>query len=126
MLSVRCLSVLPCPVTFLNDGQAAGRIKMKLRMQVGLGPGHCVLGGDPAARAPKRHPQFSAHIYCGQMAGWIKMPLGMEEGLGPGDFVLDGDQLPSPKMGRRPLPNLRPMSSVAKRLDASRCHLVRM
>ena len=87
---------------------------------------HCVIWG-PTSPQPKGHsPQFSAHICCGQMAGWIKMPLGMEEGLGPGDFVLDGDQLPSPKMGRRPLPNLRPMSIVAKRLDASRCHLVRM
>jgi len=65
---------------------------MKLGMQVGLGPGHIVLGGDPAPTPPKGHsPQFSAHICCGQMAGWIKMPLCMELGLGPGDFVLDGD-----------------------------------
>ena len=32
----------------------------------------------------------------------------------------------SPKSGRSPLPNLRPISIVAKRLDASRCHLVWM
>ena len=56
------------------------------------------------------------------MAGWIKMPLGMEVGLGPVDFVLDGDPAP-PKKGTAP--NYLPMSVVAKRLDGSRCHLVR-
>jgi len=65
---------------------------MKLGMQVGLGPGHTVLDGDPAPSPPKGHrPQFSAHIRCGQMAAWIKMSLSMELGLGLGDFVLDGD-----------------------------------
>jgi len=46
-------------------------------------------------------------------------------GLSPGDFVLDGDpaSIP-PKGGRAPLPNFRPISIVAKQLDASRCHLV--
>jgi len=44
------------------------------------------------------------------------MALGTEVGLGPGHFVLDGDPAP--------LPNLRPIFIVAKRLDASRCHLV--
>ena len=50
MLSDRCLSVCPVlsvclSVTFVHCGQTAGRIKMKLGMQVGLGPGHIVLGG---------------------------------------------------------------------------------
>ena len=102
-----------------------GWIKMKLGTQVGLGPGHIVLGGDPAPPPPKGHsPQFSAHICCGQMAAWIKMPLGMEVGLGPGDFVLDGDPAPPPKGGGAPLANFWPISVVAKRLDTSRCHLV--
>jgi len=57
------------------------------------------------------------------MAGWIKMPLGLEVGLGPGEFVLDGDPAPLPKMGRKPVPNFRPMSIVAKWLDVSRWHL---
>ena len=50
--------------------------------------------------------------------GWMDEAgiLGMEVGLSPGDFVLDGD----------PFPNFRPISIVAKRLDASKCHLVRM
>ena len=69
-------------------------------MQVGLGPGHIVLDGDPAPPPLKGHsPQFWAHICCGQMAAWIKMSLGMELGLGPDDFVLDGDFAPPPKKG---------------------------
>ena len=65
-----------------------------------------------------------ASVYCGQMARWIKMPLGREVDLGPGDIVLDGD--PAPPTGTAPLPhNFWPMSVVAKRLDISRCHLVR-
>ena len=49
MLSDRCLSCPVCPVCdVVHCGQTVGRIKMKLGMQVGLGPGHIVLGGDPA------------------------------------------------------------------------------
>ena len=74
---------------------------MKLGMEVGLGPGHIVLDGDPAPppSAQKRHnPQFSAHVCCGQTALWIKMPLDTEVGLDPGDIVLDGHHA-SPKRG---------------------------
>ena len=58
----------------------------------------------------------------------MKLVLGMEVGLSPGDFVVDGDPVPFPQKGggRSPLPNFRPISIVAKLLDASRCHLVRM
>jgi len=61
---------------------------MKLGMQVGLGPGHIVLDGDPAP-PPKKgaQPPIFVHVRCGQTAGWIKMPLDMEVGLGPSDFV---------------------------------------
>jgi len=71
-------------------------------MQVGLGPGHIVLDGNPAPSPPKggRSPQFSVHLYCGQMAGWIKMPLGREVDHSPSDIVLDGDPAPPlPKGG---------------------------
>jgi len=34
----------------------------------------------------------------------MKLVLGMVVGLSPGDFVLDGEPAPSPKRGRRPLP----------------------
>ena len=65
---------------------------MALGMEVGLGPSHIVLDGDPAPLPQKgQSPQFSAHFYCRQTAGWIKMALGMEVGLSPGNFVLDGD-----------------------------------
>jgi len=90
---------------------------MKLGMQVGLGPGHIVLGEDRAPPPPKGHnPPFSAHICCGQMTAWIKMPLGMELGLGPGDIVLDawGPRSPSPKRGQSGTepPHFRPMFIV--------------
>jgi len=67
---------------------------MPLGTEVGLGPGHIVLDGDPAPSPEGAHPQFSAHVCCGQMAGWIKMPLGRELGLSPSDIVLDGDPAP--------------------------------
>jgi len=48
MLSVRCPVCPVLSVTLVHCGQTVGRIKTKLGMQVGLGPGHIVLGGDPA------------------------------------------------------------------------------
>ena len=122
----RCLSCLSA----CNVGvccQTIGWIKMLLGTKVGLDPGDVLLDGDPAP-PPKRGapPKFSAHVYCGQTAGWMKLVLGMEVGLNPGDFVLDGTQSPSRKGDRAPLPNFRPISIVAKRLDASKCHLVWM
>jgi len=109
-------------------GEMAAWIKMSFGMELGLGPGDFVLDGDPAPPPQKgeRSPKFLAHVYCGQTAGWMKLVLGMEVDLSPGDFVLDGDPAPSPKRGRSPLPNFRPISIVAKRLDASICHLVWM
>jgi len=52
---------------------------MALGMEVGLGPGHIVLDGDPAPllKNGTRTPQFPAHFYYGQTAGCIKMPFGM-------------------------------------------------
>jgi len=99
-----------------------------LGMEVGLSPwGFCVRWG-PRSPPPKRgqSPQFSVH-FCGQTAGCIKMPLCMEVGVGPSDFVkfgLDGDPAPpSPKRGRSP--QFLAYVYCGKRLDASRCHLVR-
>jgi len=99
-------------------------MKTKLGKRVGLCRGHAMLDGDPSP-LPQRStsPQFSAHIYCCKMAGWIKMPLGMEAGLGPSHIVLYGD--PASPQKRGTVSNCRPMSVVAKRLDGSRCHLVR-
>jgi len=127
MLSVRCLSVLSVYVTLVYCGQTLGWINTKLGMEVGFGPGHIVLDGDPAARSPNGHsPQFSAHVCCVQTASWIKIPLGMDVGLSPSDIVLDRDPSPpSPKRGEgsSPLPLYGPCI-VAKWVDVSRCHLV--
>jgi len=59
---------------------------MKLGTEIGLGPGHIVLDGDPAPPSQMGivAPQFSAHVCCGQTAGWIKIPLGTAVGLGTG------------------------------------------
>jgi len=66
---VVCLSVM-----MVYCGQTVRWIKMKLGMQVGLGPGHTVLDGHPAP-LPQRGtaPQFSVHICCGQNLanGWM-------------------------------------------------------
>jgi len=75
---------------------------MARRTEVGLGPGHIVLDGDPSP--PKKGetaaPTFRP-MYCGKTAGWIKMPFGTEMGLGSGNSVLDGNPAP-PKKGHAP------------------------
>jgi len=84
-------------------------------MEVGLGPCHIVLDGDPIP-LPTNGTQplnFGPCFNCGQTAGWIKwhildqdMPLGtMVIGLGPGNIVLDAD--PAPPQGARPPPKFR-------------------
>jgi len=90
----------------VHSGQTAGWIKTEtaLGTDVGLGPGHIVLDGDPASLPQKgAEPphQFSAQPHSGQTVGCTKMPLGMEVGLRPGDFVRWGSS-PSPKRGRSP------------------------
>jgi len=73
-------------VIFTDRFSGTGRV---VGMEVGLGPRHIVLNGDPAP-CPQKGAESppNAHFYCGQTAGCIKMPLGMEVGLSPGDFVL--------------------------------------
>ena len=107
-------------------GQMAPWIRMPLGMELCLSPGDFVLDEDSAPPPQKGGAplNFLAHVYCGQTAEWIKMVLGTEVGLSPGDFVLDGTQPPSQNVGRAPVPNFRPISIVAKRLDTSICHLV--
>ena len=62
-------------VTLMYYGQAVGRIKMKLDVEVGLGPGQIVSDGDPDPLPKGEQPPILAHVCCGQMSGWIKMPL---------------------------------------------------
>ena len=78
-----------------------GRIKMKLGMQVGLGPGHIVLDGDPAPPPSKGAPIFGPYLL--RPNGCMDQDATcMELGLGPGDFVLDGHPAPLPKKGAEP------------------------
>jgi len=45
---------------------------MALGMEVGLGPGHILLDGDPAPLTKKEQSvPISAYFYCGQTAGCI-------------------------------------------------------
>jgi len=108
---------------------------MKLGMEVGLGPGHTVLDGDPAPVPQKgaEPPQFSAHVCCGQTSGWIKMPLGTKVGLGPCHIVLNGDPAPpsrkrysspSPIFGPCLLWPRSPISATAELLFLVLAHLV--
>ena len=82
--------------THMSFGQPAAWIKMPLGMEVGLGPCHIVLHGDPAPPPIKGNspPQFSVHVYCGQTAGWINIALGIQVGLHPGHIVLHHLHLP--------------------------------
>ena len=100
-------------------GQTARCIEMPLGMDVGLSPADFVLDRDPVTPPQKvgGAAKFSAHIYCDRTAGWIKMPLATRR------LCFRWGPSPYPK-GVEPLPNFRPISVVAKRLDASRCHLV--
>jgi len=91
---------------------------MKLGMQVGLGPGHTVLDGDPApstergtatpdirnlwVQALPASVYSTVHVYCSQTAVWIKMKLGMDVGIGLHQIVLNGDPAPLPQRGTAP------------------------
>jgi len=91
---------------------------MALGMEVGLGPGHILLDGDPAP-PPKKVADRPLSIVAKRR--WIKMPLGTEVGLHPGYIVLDAACPPQ----KGTAPNFWPMSIEAKRLYASGYHLVR-
>jgi len=84
-------------------GQTVGRIKMKLGMQVSLGPGHIVLDGDPAPPPPIFGP------YLLWRNGWMDQDATWYGGRTRPRrlcvFVLDGDPSPpSPKVGIAPSP----------------------
>ena len=96
-----------------------GRRPRPRRFCVTLGP------RSPSPKGGRGGPaKFWAHVYCGQTVGRIKTKLGMQVALDPGNIVLDGDPAPFPQKGAEPLLNFRPIYIVAKRLDASRYHLV--
>jgi len=110
-------------------GQTAAWIKMSLGMEIGLGPGDFVLDGDPLP-SPKRRalppsPIFSPCLLLPN--GWMDEARTWHGGRPqPRRLCVRCGSSPSPKRGRSPLPNFRPISIVAKLLDASKCHLVWM
>jgi len=67
---------------------------MPLGMEVGLGPDHILLDGDPPQRSTAPNFRPMSVVAKRLEPGWIKMPLGTEVDLGPGHIVLDGAQLP--------------------------------
>jgi len=108
-------------------GQMVGWIKMPLGMEVGLHPGNFVLCGDPAPLPEKGADPPSPIIGPCLLwpNGWMD-----QDGTWHGGVPLFrphctrlGPSCPLQKRGQSP-PNFRPISFVAKRLDASRRHLV--
>ena len=74
----------------------------ELGMEVGLGPGHTVLDGDPAP-LPQRGtaPNFRPMSVVAKPLDGSRCQLG----LGPGDIVLDGDPAPPPQKGGTAAPH---------------------
>ena len=110
MLSVRCLSVCLClSIMLVYCGQTVGRIKMKLGMQVGLGPGHIVLGGDPAPPRLKGHSPPIFGLYMLRPNGCMDQDVTWYGGRPQPRrlCVRWGPRSPSPKGGGSP--NFRPM-----------------
>jgi len=90
----------------MHCGQTVGQIKMKLGMQLGLGPGHIVLDGDPAALPQRAQPPI--------FGPYLLRPNGCMDqdatsyGARP-LCVRWGPRSPSPKRGQSPTHNFWPM-----------------
>jgi len=109
------------------SSQMAARIKMPLGMEVGLGPGDFVLDRDTAALPKKgRSPQIPNFRPCLLWPNrWMDQDGSWHGGRPqPRRLYVRWGRSSPPKKGRSSLPNFRPIFIVAKRLDASRCHLV--
>jgi len=106
-----CLSV-----TFEHCGQTIGRMKMKLNWHAGRPQPwpHCVRW-RPSPSYPQKGGGASSPIF-GLFLLWPNRLMHQDATWDPAS--------PSQKGGGGRLPNFRPMSIVAKRLDASSCHLV--
>ena len=112
MLSDRCLSVLSClSVTFVQCSQTVGRINMKLGTQIGLGPDHIVLDGDPAPLPQKGTPPLPIFgPYLLRPSGCMDQDATLY-GVRPRPRRLClrwGPRYPLPKSGRSPVPILGP------------------
>jgi len=94
---LKSLSLSVCPVLsvmLVYCGQTVERVKMKLCMQLVLGPAlpYSVRWGpsSPRPKGGRSPPIFGPYLLRPNGCIGIKIPLGMEVGLGTGDFVLDG------------------------------------
>jgi len=116
--------VLSCPsVTLVYCGQTVGWIKMKLGKEVGLGPGHIVIDGDPAP--PKGHSPPNFRPCPLWPNGWMYQDATWYRGRRrPRRYCVRWESS-SPSQKRGTAPNFWPMSIVAKLLDALGYHLVR-
>ena len=114
-----CLSV-----TLVYCGQTVGWIKMKRSTEVGLGPGHIVLDGDPAPLKGAQPPIFGPCLLWSN--GWMDQDATWYGGRPqPRPHCVRWGPSSPPKKGGTAAPSFQPMSIKAKRLDGSRCHLVR-
>ena len=95
--------VLSClSVTLVYSDQTVGRIKMKLGVQVGLGPGHIVLDGDRGP-LPQRGRAPNFRYMCIVPKGWMdQYATWYGCRLSPEDFVFNGDPAPLSKKGAEP------------------------
>jgi len=70
-----CYYTVVCPVclflTLVYCGQTVGLIKLKLGVQVGRGPGHIVLDGDPAPPLPKGYSPSPNFRPISVVAKWL-------------------------------------------------------
>jgi len=83
-------------------------VKLGMEVDLGLGPGHIVLDGDPAPpkkgySSPHFFGNFGLCIVAKRLDGSRCPSLGTEVGLGPGHIVSDGDPAhPPPKRAQQP------------------------
>jgi len=127
VLSDCCLSVLSVSDVgvFVYYDQTDGWIKMKPGTEVGLGPGHIVLDGDPAFPSPKGAAlNFRPMSAVAKLLDGSKYRLVGSRPLRRRQCVIDENPAPLSKKGHNSPRTFRSMSVAAKRLDGSRCHLV--
>jgi len=101
-----------CCGTIVLSCQTVERIKMKLGVQVGLGPGHIVLDGDPAPPKGAQPPDF---WLCPLWPNFRTISHGKPR---PRRHCVRWGQPSPPKKGSH-IPNFRPLSIVAKRSPIS-------
>jgi len=99
-------TVVYLSATFVHCGQTVGRIKIKLGMKVGLGPGHTVLDGDPVPlpqRGTAPIPIFGPYLL--RPNGCMDQDVTWYGGRPrPRRLCYMGTQLPLPKGGAEPPP----------------------